>query len=148
MFLGTLSVKMDERGRLKVPTLVKERFDLKYGKNATYFLTSLTGASLLVYPIPEWQRLLKTLARAPQFDKLKRKFLMMANHYGEEADMDEQGRLLVPARLREEAGMKGDVKLTWQSNHVEALNADAYEKGIEENRLTPEEFDNLAKLGI
>ncbi len=148
MFRGTATVKVDDKGRLKLPAFVKERLDERYGTSSLYFVTSITGDIVLIYPISEWERIEETLSQAPQFDKLKKKFLFQANQYGAEASLDEQGRLLIPAKLRDQAGMKGEVKLNWETNHIEVLSQARYEEEAERNRLTPEDFDNLAKLGI
>ncbi|HZS51764.1 MAG TPA: hypothetical protein VFA54_12935 [Bryobacterales bacterium] len=148
MFRGTATVKVDDKGRLKLPAFVKERLDERYGANSIYFVTSITGDIVLIYPISEWERIEQTLSQAPQFDKLKKKFLFQANQYGAEASLDEQGRLLIPAKLRDQAGMKGEVKLNWETNHIEVLSQARYEEEAERNRLTPEDFDNLAKLGV
>jgi MraZ protein len=148
VFRGTATVKVDEKGRLKLPAHVKERLESQYGANSMYFVTSLTGDVALIYPLAEWERIEQTLSQAPQFDKLKRKFLFQANHYGAEAGLDEQGRLLIPGKLRDQAGIKGEVKLNWETNHIEVMSLARYEQEAEQNRLTPEDFENLAKLGI
>lgn len=148
MFRGTATVKVDDKGRLKLPTFVKERLDEKYGADSLYFVTSITGDVVLIYPLSEWERLEQILSQAPAFDKLKKKFLFQANQYGAEAALDEQGRLLVPSKLRDTAGMKGEVKLNWESTHIEVLSQARYEEEAEKNRLTPEDFENLKNLGI
>jgi MraZ protein len=148
VFRGTKEVKVDDKGRLKLPTAVKERLDDKYGADSLYFVTSFTGGEVLVYPISEWERIEQTLSQAPQFDKLKKKFLFQANQYGAEAGLDEQGRLLIPGKLREQAGMRGEVKLNWESNHIEVLSQARYDEEAERNRLAPDDFENLKNLGI
>lgn len=148
LFRGTHSVKVDDKGRLKLPALVKDRLIAQYGAEAGYFVTSLTGDKVLIYPLAEWERIEDTLAQGSHFDKLKNKFLFTAAHYGAEATVDEQGRLLIPGKLRETAGMKGEVTLLWQLNHVEVYSQVRFEAEAEANRLTPEDFENLAKLGI
>ncbi len=148
MFRGTVSVKVDDKGRLKLPAFLKERLDEKYGAGSTYFVTSLTGQTVLIYPVAEWERLEETLAQAPAFDQLKVKFLFTANRYGAEATVDEQGRLLIPSKLRDSAGMKGEVTLFWEINHIEVFNQERYEAEAEQKRLTPEDFANLQNLKL
>jgi len=148
MFRGTATVKVDDKGRLKLPSHVKERLDEKYGKESMYFVTSITGDMALIYPLSEWERIEEILSQAPQFDKLKKKFLFQANQYGGEAAVDDQGRLLIPSKLREQAGIKGDVRLNWETNHIEVLSQARYEEEAEQNKLTPDDFENLSKLGI
>ena len=148
MFRGTQTVKVDEKGRLKLPVFVKERLDEKYGPGSMYFVTSLTGDMALIYPLTEWERIEQILSQAPGWDKLKKKFLFQANQYGAEATLDDQGRLLIPGKLRDQAGMKGEVKLQWESTHIEVLSQSRYDEEAEKNSLMPEDFENLAKLGI
>lgn len=148
LFRGTHSVRVDEKGRLKLPALVKDRLATQYGAEGTYFVTSLTGETVLIYPLSEWERIEQILSQAPQFDKLKVKFLFSANRFGAEAAVDEQGRLLIPGKLREQAGMKGDVTLFWQSNHLEVFSQTRYDAESDQNKLSAEDFENLSKLGI
>jgi len=148
MFRGTFTARVDDKGRLKLPALVKQRLEEKYGADSTYFVTSLTGDFVLIYALNEWEKIEDTLPQTTQFVKLKRKFLFQANHFGAEAGVDEQGRLLIPGKLREQAGMKGEVMLTWQSNHIEVLSQSLYEVEQERNRLAEEDLENLGKLGI
>jgi MraZ protein len=148
MFRGTFSVRVDEKGRLKLPAVVKQRLDEKYGPDAGYFVTSLTGDMVLIYALADWERIENTLSQTSQFDKSKRKFLFQTNHYGAEASADEQGRILIPGKLRDTAGMKGDVVLSWQSNHIEVLSQARYELEDQQNQLSAEDFENLGKLGI
>ncbi len=44
--------------------------------------------------------------------------------------------------------MRGDVKLNWETNHIEVLSQARYEEEAEQNKLTSEDFENLSKLGI
>ena len=148
LFLGSHSVKVDDKGRLKLPSLVKDRLAEQYGKDAACFVTSLNGQMVLIYPVAEWQRIEEALAQGPQFDKVKGKFLFQAHRYGGEAGVDEQGRVLIPAKLRESAGMKGEVTLFWQSNHIAVYSQARYDAEAEKNELTEQDYEDLSKFGI
>ena len=148
MFRGTKDVKVDEKGRLKLPQAIKERLDTEYGAKSTYFVTSITGDVALIYPLTEWERIEQILSQAPQFNQLKKKFLFNANQWGAEATLDEQGRLLIPSKLREQAGIKGDVKLNWETNHIEVLSGVRYAEEAERNRMASQDFADLEKLGV
>ena len=148
LFFGTHKARVDEKGRLKLPSVAKERLGQTYGADATYIVTSLTGENVLIYALTDWERMDQILSQAPQFDELKSRFLFMANHFGGEATIDDQGRLLIPSKLREFAGMKGDVTLFWQSNHIEVFNQERYDAAAQKNVLTPDDLKNLSRLGI
>jgi MraZ protein len=111
-------------------------------------VTSLDGQKVLIYPVAEWERIEETLAQGARFDKLKGKFLFQAHRYGGEAGVDEQGRVLIPAKLRESAGMKGEVTLFWQSNHIEVYSQARYDAEAEKNALTEQDYEDLSKFGI
>ena len=145
LFFGTHSVKVDDKGRLKLPSLVKERLVERY-KDATYIVTSLTGDSVVIWPQPEFERIDRSLAQMSEFSKVRVKFQNTVNRYGAEATLDEQGRMLIPAKLRESAGMKGEVTLFWQGNHLEVHNQAKYDAEADQNRLTAEDLEELAKV--
>lgn len=148
MFRGTFTARVDDKGRLKLPAAVKQKLEEKYGDKTTYFVTSMSGETVLIYGLADWERIQDTLAQTSEFGKSKRRFLFLANHYGAEAPIDEQGRLLIPSKLREGAGMKGEVMLTSQLDHVEVLSQARYDQELEANRLMPDDYENLSKLGV
>ena len=101
MFRGNIPATVDAKGRLKIPTDFKVALDEKYGQK--YFVTSLDGRSVRLYPLPVWEEIEKKLAPLPSMNKAKKDFLDRANYWGREADADEQGRILIPPLLREPA---------------------------------------------
>ncbi len=148
LFRGAETVKVDDKGRLKLPSLVRTRLAEQYGKDAAYFVTSLNGETVLIYPLSEFERIENTLNQAPQFDKTKDKFLFTAYRFGGEAAVDDQGRILIPAKLREAAGVRGEVTMFWKGTHIEAYPQAKYEAVADEKKLGPEDFENLGRLGI
>ena len=95
---GFLSAKIDEKGRLKLPSKLEEYF---IGLGArTLFITSLDRTSVRVYTPPAWQET-KLLLTSGQVDRAKgRDLLFAANDVGGDSDMDAQGRVLIPQKLR------------------------------------------------
>ena len=72
-------------------------------------MTSLTGESVRIYPMPVWLALEERLARAPSTHPARIKFLDRVNYFGQTAEIDAQGRVVIHQRLRESAGMAGEV---------------------------------------
>ena len=103
---GNAPAKIDEKGRLKVPNGFRARIQEAYGRDL--FVTSLSGDSVRIYPMPVWQAIEQKLAAVPSTHPARKKFLDRVNYYGQVADIDVQGRVLIPSRLRESAGMVGD----------------------------------------
>jgi MraZ protein len=148
LFRGTLTVKVDEKGRLKLPAKLRERLAERYGAGTEFFITSLEGDKAFILPLQEVERIESILAQLPQFHKLKNKLLDAFNFWGAEAALDEQGRLLLPAKLREKAGLNGEVALVSHLSRIEVRNAARFEAEVQANPFTEEDHAGLAQWGI
>src|SRR6201993_3815343 len=146
MFRGNHPTRVDEKGRLKVPAEFKRLIDEKYGTQ--FYITSLDGKVAQVYPFEEWQRIEQKLAQLSNFNPTKKKFLNRTNYYGQVVEIDGQGRLLVPAILRESAAIKGEVAVVGNLTYLEVQTIEAYRRDIEENPFTAEDEKTLDELGI
>ena len=153
MFRGTQNGNVDDKGRLKLSASVKRRLKQTYSQPEV-FVTSLDGKTTKVFPIREWeaveQRLFgKGSGSEPLPDASARnRILFHANRFGSEERVDAQGRLRVPSPLRETAGMKGPVKIQWQSNHLLVMSEDQFNEAVEANTLSQADFDFAARLGL
>jgi len=101
-----------------------------------------------VYPFEEWQRIEEKLARLSNFNPTKKKFLNRTNYYGQLVEIDAQGRVLIPAILRETAEIKGEVAVVGNLTYLEVQSIEAYKKDIEENPFTSDDEKTLDELGI
>jgi|SRR5271168_5075041 len=146
MFRGNYPTRVDEKGRLKVPADFKRLIDEKYG--AQFYITSLDGKVAQIYPFEEWQVIEQRLLKLPNFNPTKKKFLNRTNYYGQQVEMDGQGRLLVPGILREAAGIKGEVAVLGHLTHLEVRNMQAFRAEMEQEPFTGEDEQTLNELGI
>src|SRR5688572_29616865 len=104
MLRGNYPARIDEKGRLKIPAPFKEELEETHGTK--FYITSADGQSARIYPLDEWMKLEEKLKAASTFNQTRRKFLNRTNYYGQQVDMDAQGRVLIPPVLRESAEMK------------------------------------------
>jgi MraZ protein len=146
MFRGNHPTRVDDKGRLKVPAEFKRVIDEKYGQQ--FYITSLDGDVAQVYPFEEWERIEQKLAGLSSFNPTKKKFLERTNYWGQQVEMDGQGRLLIPQLLRESAQIKGEVAVVGYLNYLEVRNLEAYTKKIQQEKFTPEDEKTLDELGI
>ena len=146
MFRGNHPTRVDEKGRLKVPAEFKRLIDEKYG--AQFYITSLDGKVAQVYPFEEWQRIEEKLAKLSNFNPTKKKFLNRTNYYGQLVEIDGQGRVLIPALLRDTAKIQGEVAVVGNLTYLEVQSIEAYKKDIEENPFTQDDEKTLDELGI
>jgi MraZ protein len=146
MFRGNHPTRVDEKGRLKVPAEFKRVIDEKYGTQ--FYITSLDGKVAQVYPFEEWERIEQKLAGLSTFNPTKKKFLDRTNYYGQQVEMDGQGRLLLPQLLREAGQIKGEVAVLGNLTFLEVRNLELFKKEIQEEKFTPEDEKTLDELGI
>ncbi|MBI2678361.1 MAG: division/cell wall cluster transcriptional repressor MraZ [Candidatus Koribacter versatilis] len=146
MFRGNHPTRVDEKGRLKLPAEFKRLVDEKYANG--FYITSVDGDRALIYPMEEWQRIEEKLARLSSFNPTKKKFLDRTNYYGQSVEMDNQGRVLLPAMLRDAARLKGEVAVLGNLTHLAVRNIEAYRKELVENPFTAEDEKTLDELGI
>jgi MraZ protein len=146
MFRGNHPTRVDEKGRLKVPSDFKRVIDEKYAQK--FYITSTDGIVAQVYPFEEWERIEQKLASLSTFNPTKKRFLNRTNYYGQVVEMDGQGRLLVPQILRESAQIRGEVAVLGMLTHLEVRNLEAFRKEIDEQAFTDEDIKTLDDLGI
>ncbi|HWX91432.1 MAG TPA: hypothetical protein VNY29_02275 [Terriglobales bacterium] len=146
MFRGNHPTRVDEKGRLKVPAEFKRVIDEKY--STQFYITSLDGRVAQIYPFEEWEQIEQKLAGLSTFNPTKKKFLSRVNYWGQQVEMDGQGRLLMPQLLRESAQIKGEVAVIGYQKYLEVRNLEAYRQEIQQEKFTPEDEKTLDELGI
>ena len=145
MFRGNHPTRVDEKGRLKVPSEFKRRVDEIYGPQ--FFITSKDGERAELYPLKEWERIEEALAKGAS-SAARQKFLDVTNYYGQVVEMDGQGRLLIPQLLRERAKLVGDVAVLGQFTKLVVVNDERHAAKLEAEPLTGADLDSLAIPGL
>ena len=146
MFRGHESTRIDDKGRLKVPNAFRSLLEQKYGRDV--FITSLTGEYVRLYPMPVWSDIEQKLAQMPTTHPSRLRFLDRINFYGQVGELDAQGRVLIPARLRETATMIGDVDVLGQFNYLEVWNHDRFLTKLQREPFTDDDARALSGFGI
>jgi MraZ protein len=146
VFRGNAPARIDEKGRLKVPNAFRTLMESKYGREL--FLTSLTGEYVRIYPMPVWQELEQKLAQMPSTNPSKLRFLDRVNYFGQIAELDAQGRVIIPVRLREAATMAGDVDVLGQVNYLDVWNHDRFLTKLQREPYTDDDARALSEFGI
>ena len=146
MLRGNISARIDDKGRLKVPTAFRALIQEQHGVNL--YVTSLSGESVRIYPMPVWLDIESKLAKVPSTHPARVKFFDRVNYYGQQAEFDRQGRVLIHPRLRESAGMSGEVDVFGQYNFLEVWNHDRFLAKLQREPFTDEDARRLAEFGI
>lgn len=146
VLMGHSPAKIDEKGRLKVPSGFRKIIEEKYGQEC--FITSTDGEKALVYPLPVWYDFQSRLAKVPSASQAKSKFLERANYFGQVATIDAQGRVLVPGILRSVAGIADDVVVLGNTDHLIVWNEERMKKRLSDTPLTADDFKELELHGV
>ena len=146
MLRGNYSAKIDDKGRLKIPNAFRALVEDQHG--AGLYLTSLTGESVRIYPMPVWLGVEERLRRMPSTHPARLKFLDRVNYFGQLSEFDNQGRVSLPPRLRESAGMAGDVDVLGQVDYLEVWNHDRLLAKFDREPFTDDDAKALAEFGI
>src|SRR5437867_3438645 len=146
MLRGNSPTKVDEKGRLKIPTIFRSEIEQEHGSE--FYVTSLYGDSVRVYPFPVWSEIEQKISEAPSTNVAVKRFLRNTNYYGQMVTMDNQGRILIPPMLRESAQVRDEVTVMGALKYLEIWNAEIFKKKMQENPLTEADEQTLSQLGI
>ena len=142
MFTGEYRHSVDDKGRVAVPA--KFRAQLAEGAWASNWIDQC----LAVFPKQAWEDLSAKVRQLPVGDPGSRAFQRFLFGGAFEAELDRQGRVVVPAYLREWAGLKSEAVVVGSLDHIEIWAPDRWanvRRGLEDPQALAE---HLAGLGI
>ena len=122
MFFGEFEYKIDEKGRIPIPP--KFRRDL--GKEEVV-LTSFVENCITAYPLSEWKKLADTLTSGPVPQNKLRRLNRAIFAAAFSLIIDGQGRISLPATLRQKAGIEDEVIVAGANNYFELWNKEQWE---------------------
>jgi MraZ protein len=143
---GNYAARIDDKGRIKIPNAFRTLIEGQHG--AEVFVTSLTGEYVRIYPMSVWMALEEKLGQIPSSHPARVKFFDRVNYYGQTAAIDSQGRVLVHGRLRDSAGMTGDVDVFGQYEYLDVWNHERFLAKLQREPYTDEDARALAQFGI
>lgn len=120
--LGTHSYQLDPKGRISLPARFREAF----ADGA--FLTLGQDGCLFCFPRAEWEQRSQEVRSAPLSHSEGRAYSRMFFGNAEAVELDSQGRMLVPQRLRGEVGIRKEVVVLGVSDRMEVWDRETYER--------------------
>jgi MraZ protein len=120
VFLGTHTPRLDEKGRLFLPA--KYRDELEPG----LVLTKGQERCLYVFPLPEFDRITEALRTAPVTAKAVRDYSRVFFASASDEIPDKQGRVTIPAALRDYAGLQRDCVVIGANTRLEIWDAQSW----------------------
>jgi len=146
VFRGNAPARIDDKGRLKVPGDFRSPLETKYGREL--FVTSLSGEFVRIYPMPVWLEIEQKLGAMPSTHPSKLRFLDRVNYFGQVGELDVQGRVLIPVRLRESATMTGDVDVLGQHSWLDVWNHERLLTKMQREPYSEADAHALSGFGI
>jgi MraZ protein len=152
MFRGNHPARVDEKGRLKLPADFKALLQGDPDVKQVFYITSKDGKRAEIWPLKAWEEVEAKLATIPNLNPAKQKFLDVTSYYGHMAEMDGQGRLLIPQVLRASASVgdkdAADVVVFGKQAYLEVANRAMFEAELKAAPLSVEDQATLAGLGL
>ncbi len=144
MLRGSFPAKIDEKSRLKIPRDFLTYIEEKFGREI--FVTSFAGDCVRLYPMPVWAEIEQRLGtRGLVQDPAINRFFQHTSFYGQAAEIDNQGRVLIHQRLREKAGMTGEVDVVGHFDHLQVWNLDRLTAKLEHDPFTDADLREVAE---
>ena len=143
---GSSGTRIDEKGRLKVPTVFRGVIQDQHGPDV--FVTSVTGENVRIYPMPVWLEIERKLSQMPSTHPSRVKFLDRVNYYGQEGELDGQGRVVIPQLLRDSASIVGDVRVFGRIDYIDVWNAERIAEKLQRESWTDSDALGLSEHGI
>lgn len=144
MYRGNHPAKVDEKGRLKVPSAFKGLLDA--ASVTQFFVTSTNGKSAEIWPLPEWEKVEQKLLKVSALDPAVEEFLNLVNYYGQQVEMDSQGRILLPQILRNKAQLDAEVTVMGKVKFLAVHNREMFEKELPVNGMAPDRQQRVSGL--
>ena len=129
MFQGATQVNLDAKGRMAVPTKVRD--PLTAGGTVGLVLTAHPDGCLLLYPRPAWEPIRAQVMAFPSLDRQFAVWKRLLVGFAEDLELDSAGRLMVSPELRGFAGITRAVMLVGQGSHFEIWDLEAWNAHLE-----------------
>ncbi|MEH6568830.1 MAG: division/cell wall cluster transcriptional repressor MraZ [Halioglobus sp.] len=118
MFRGVQHINMDAKGRLAIPARQREPL-LSHCAGQVVLTIDTQSSCLVIYPLPEWERIEKEIQILPALKPAVKRFQRLVLGYATDLELDDNGRMLLPAPLREYARLEKKLVLVGQGNKFE-----------------------------
>ncbi len=117
MFRGVATLNLDSKGRLAVPSRYRDA--LQNQAEGRVVVTADPSQCLLLFPLPEWEPIEKKLNSLSSFNPQTRSLQRLLVGNAHDLELDASGRILLPAMLRDFAGLEKTVVLVGQGAKFE-----------------------------
>lgn len=144
--IGEYDCKLDAKGRFLMPAGLRKQ--LPEDQQTDFVVNRGLDKCLVMYPIPVWERELARIQSKNQYVKRNRDFTRLFLNGATRVELDASGRVLLPKRLMEFAGLDKDVMLVGQIDKVEIWDLSGYEQMMNDPGLDLEQLAEEVMRGV
>ena len=132
-FYETYECKVDDKGRLKLPSSLIKLLQSSDNKNFV-IKRSVHQSCLEVYPMKPWEKLMKKINGLNRFVKKNADFIRMFTAGVKNVELDSSERILIPKDLKQFANLQKEVVVSGAGELFEIWDKDSYEKIVATNQ--------------
>ena len=149
MFRGVATFNLDAKGRMAIPAKFRKHLDVCC-EGRLMVTIDHSDHCLQLYPLPEWEVVEQKLSSLPSLNPQVRRLKRMLLGYATECEMDSNGRILLPAKLREFANLTKSTVMIGQGNKFELWDEKTWNALMDEcceedfGNILPTELENLS----
>ena len=147
-FSGKYYYTIDPKGRIIIPAPFREIISSTY-KPKLYIVNAAFDQCLHLYPQEEWIRLEEKVRQLPRMQEEVRFFMRRVIASAQEVELDKQGRVLIPAAHREDAGLHSDIVIVGQIEKMELWDRKEWDIVVDPARIDRKAAEEkLASFGL
>lgn len=150
MFRGVNTINLDAKGRMAMPVRYRERLVEEFGGRLVVTIDPMAKC-LLVYPLDTWEIIQKKVEAMSTTNPVTRRYQRLIIGYANDFELDSNGRMLLPQKLREYAGLDKQAALVGQGKKLELWSEEnwnaehvAWDLDFSSDEKLPEELLNLS----
>jgi len=143
-FRGSYTLKIDDRGRIIVPSRYRTILEEQFGREV--YLTSVSNDHILFYPLHTWEIIEQKIGKIQLRTRRVEDFVRVTGYWGTESELDPKGRILIPPDLREKIKLKGSVLIIGQIDHMVIWNSEEFEEKYASKNFSDSEMDEISRL--
>jgi len=139
-FLGEYEIKIDGKGRLRLPVGIKKQ--LNPTANGRFVVNRGFEQNLVIYPFDIWEKIRKEIDKLNSFNKKHRKFIRLFLAGATELVLDSADRINIPKHLLKYANITNEAMLTPGQQTLELWNKELYNSEMD---FDPDELADLSE---
>jgi MraZ protein len=139
-FKGQYENAIDDKGRVAIPA--KMRRALKPEANETFTATRGFEQCIFLYPLDRWEEMEDEFMRLNPYQREARDFVRTITRWAEDVSLDKQGRIVLPKRLMDFAGLSSEAIIIGSLDHIEVWDPQVFENYLND---VPGDYEAVAE---